>query len=208
MSSNESLLASATRLALAPARLGVGLGGEAVRAGRELQRAAAGAGERGLVALIDTIVARVLDDEVIDRVLDRVEAAGLAQHVVDRILEDGVMEQIADRLLAGPELERMLAAAFRSALPDELIAQALASEAVWVLVDEIARSPSVTEAIAHQGTGFLEQVAAKTRDRSRQADSRVQRLAERFSRQRRSSKASPEGGAIPPPHQLPDRSGQ
>ena len=60
----------------------------------------------------------------------------------------------------------------------------------------------MTEAIAHQGTGFLEQVAAKTRDRSRKADSRVQRLAGRVGRRRARSGAS-DSGDVTSPGQLP-----
>ena len=203
MSSADSLLLTAARLATAPVRLGVDVGQAAIDAGRQAQRAIASSSEQALLSLLDATVARLVDEQVIDRVLERVEAAGVAQRVVDRILQDGVIEQIADRVLSGPELERMLAAAFQSALPEELIAQALASEAVWVLVDEIARSPSVTEAIAHQGTGFLEQVAAKTRDRSRQADSRLQRLAEKVSRHRRSVDTASDPGGIPSSRQIP-----
>ena len=107
-----------------------------------------------------------------------------ADAVITRMLDDGIAEQIAERVLRGPELERIIEAAFRSSLPDELITQLLESEAVWVLVDEIARSPSVTEAIAHQGTGFLDQVTERARDRSRHADAHVQRIAERLRRRR------------------------
>ena len=203
MSSADSFLHTATRLAAAPLRLAVEVSEGALTATRQAQRAMATRAEEAALALLDAFVARMMDEQVIDRVLERAEAAGLAQRVVDRILEDGVIEQVADRVLSGPELERMLAAAFRSALPDEVIAQLLASEAVWILVDEIARSPSVTEAISHQGTGFLEQVAAKARDRSRTADARVQRLAERLSRRKRSDSAAPDRGGIPAPRQIP-----
>lgn len=188
----NQLFELATRVAGVPLKLvdTVGqLGSDVERLGRDLARSArttiASEAERVLFALLDAVVTRVMSEQVIDRVFERAEAAGVAQRVADRILEDGIAEQIAERALSGPELERMLAAAFKSALPEELIAQLLASEAVWMLVDEIARSPSVTEAIAHQGTGFLDQVAAKARDRSRSADVRVQRLAERLSRRGR-----------------------
>ena len=138
----------------------------------------------GRVIDLPVALGRMLEQAVIDRVLERAEAAGIAQRVADRILEDGIAEQIAERVLSGPELERMLTAAFQSSLPEEVISQLLASEAVWILVDEIARSPSVTEAIAHQSTGFLDQVAGKARDRSRQADARLQRIARRIGRDR------------------------
>src|SRR5207248_11646598 len=180
------------------------------KVGRRAQDAAAQAqegivsrGVRALLALVDAMAARMMEDDVIDRVLGRAEASGVSQRVVDRVLEDGMIEQIADRVLTGPELERIVAAAFRSALPEELIEQLLANEAVWILVDEVARSPSVTEAISHQGTGFLEHVAAKARVRSRTADARVQRLAERLSRRKRSDSAESDRGGIPAPRQIP-----
>jgi hypothetical protein len=203
MSYTDSLLHTATRLATAPLRLGAEMSERAIDAGREAQRAVTASAEQTMLELLDAIVARMVSEEVIDRVVARVEAAEVAQRVVDRMLEDGMVEQIADRVLSGPELERIIVAAFQTALPDEVIAQLLASEAVWVLVDEIARSPSVTEAIAHQGTGFLEQVAAKTRERSRKADSRVQRLAERMSRQRGSSNSTPPLGGVTDSGELP-----
>jgi hypothetical protein len=195
------LFRTAARLASVP--LGVALA--AGRLGLELEEQARGAisrrAEQAFYEALDAIVTRLMEDRVIDRVLERAEAAGVAQHVADRILEDGIAEQIAERAFSGPELERIVAAAFKTALPDELVSELLASEAVWILVDEIARSPSVTEAIAHQGTGFLDQVAAKARDRSRRADDRVLRLAERLRRRsRRGERPSPgDDIAVTPP---------
>jgi hypothetical protein len=184
---------------MAPVRLGSEIAQDALDAGRGFQRSLENAAEQAMLAAVDALVARLVEEKVLDRILARIEAAGVAQRVTDRILSDGVMEQVADRVLSGPELERVLTAAFQSALPEELIGQLLESEAVWVLVDEIARSPSVTEAIAHQGTGFAEQVAAKARDRSRDADSGVQRLADRLRRRRRAPAKVPDPAALPPP---------
>jgi hypothetical protein len=62
------------------------------------------------------------------------------------------------------------------------VARLLESEDLWLLVDEVARSPSVTEAISHQGVGFAEQMAGVVRARSRTADARVERLARRVLR--------------------------
>jgi hypothetical protein len=190
------------RLATAPLRFGLEVGQEALDAGRDARRAITNAAEEALLAALDAVVARLVEEPVIDLVLARVEAAAVTQHVVDRMLADGVLEQVADRLLVGPELERVLVAAFASALPEKLITQLLASEAVWVLVDEVARSTSVTEAIAHQGTGFAEQVAAKARDRSRTADSELQRLAQLLLRpRRRDAVARPDPSSLPSPPQ-------
>jgi hypothetical protein len=199
VTSSRSLFDAATQLATAPLRVATQAGRGALDAAALMQEALLASGEQAFFALLDAVVARMMEDQVIDRVLQGAEATGVAQRVVDRVLGDGVIEQIADRLLSGPELERIVGAAFRSALPGEVIEQLLASEAVWILVDEIARSPSVTEAIAHQGTGFLEQVSAKARDRSRQADTRVQSLAQRLSRHRREETEAGRGGISPTP---------
>jgi hypothetical protein len=177
-------LSLAARLASVPIKGAVAVGELGRGVERQVRTSLTGAAERIVFAAVDAVVARMLEEDVIDRVLERAEAAGVAQHVADRILEDGIAEQIVQRALAGPELERIVATAFASALPDEVIARLLASEAVWVLVDEIARSPSVTEAIAHQSTGFFEEVASRARDRSRRADVRVQHAAERLRRNR------------------------
>lgn len=136
--------------------------------------------DAALVDAIDALAARLLSDEAVDRALARLEQTGVAQRVAARMLADGIAEQIAQRALAGPETERMLAAAFQGPLVEEAVAHLIESQALWVLVEEIARSPSVTEAIAHQGSGFMDQVAERLRDRSRTADTRVQRLADRL----------------------------
>lgn len=100
------------------------------------------------------------------------------------------------RALEGPELRRMLADAIASPLAEELVADLLESEQLWILVDEIARSPSVTEAISHQSRGFAEEVADKARDRSRSADAHVQRLARRLGRRSAVNSGTP---MAPPP---------
>jgi hypothetical protein len=206
VSATDSLSHLVTQLACAPLQLGR----SARRLGTDVERRTrdvlALASERALLAALDAMVVRIMDERVIDRVIERAEAAGVAQRVADRILEDGIAEQIAERAFSGPELERILAVAFESALPEEVIAQLLASEAVWILVDEIARSPAVTEAITQQSTGFLDQVVGKARDRSREADATVQRLAERLSRGRRHGGDAPQSGEADVNKPLPSSS--
>jgi hypothetical protein len=176
----ESLVHAATGFATAPLRILVAASAHGRSAELRARRKLASAAEPALLAALDAVLGRLMNDELIDRVLARAKAERVAEHVVDRILEDGIAEHVAERAFSGPELERMLESAFKSALPEELVAQLLSSEAVWMLVDEIARSPSVTDAIAHQGTGFLDQVVAKGRDRSRRGDERIQRVADRL----------------------------
>jgi hypothetical protein len=136
----------------------------AIDAGLALeQRTRAALKARGGQLALDALDA-LLTGDAIDLVLERIEAAGVAQRVAQRILEDGIAEQVVTLLLESEEL--------------------------WVLVDEIARSPSVTDAITHQSAGFVDQVTDTVRDRSRDADAWVERAARRL-RRRRGESPSP-----------------
>ena len=50
---------------------------------------------------------------------------------------------------------------------------------LWLLVEEIAESPAVTDAITQQGFGFADEVAGGMRARSRNADAWLERTARR-----------------------------
>jgi hypothetical protein len=180
----RSLSRAGADLALTPLRGAAAVieGGRTVE--RRTREGLRDSGERLMLEAFDTTVSRLLAAEAVDRVLERVEAAGVAQRVAERLFADGIAEQIADRAIAGPELERVVARAIEGQLPEVVVSRLLENPALWVLVDEIARSPSVTEAIAHQGTGFVEQVTGAARDRSRDADIWVERVARRVGRRR------------------------
>jgi hypothetical protein len=204
---------------------------------REARSAVGSATKRLGFGMLDATLARLLADDVVERVLDSVQAAKLPQRVSERLLDEGIAEQIATRVLEGPELERVVSVALRSEqvhrtltravedeaserlierltssegserlvallmnsrLPEEIVSRLLESEALWVFVDEIARSPSVTEAIEHQSVGFVDEIADRARDRSRYADAWVQRLARRVGRHR-----SDAGSNLPPTSALP-----
>ena len=98
-----------------------------------------------------------------------------------------------------------LAQLLQSRLLEETVTQLLASEELWLLVDEIARSPSVTEAISHQGVSFLDQVSDSVRDRSRDADAWVERAARRLGRRRNGSRSQEPGQG--PEDSTPDTGG-
>ena len=65
------------------------------------------------------------------------------------------------------------------------------NDGLWALIDEIAQSPAVTEAISHQGLSFADQMAGVVRKHSRNADDRVEQLARRVAR-RHPRDAAPE----------------
>jgi hypothetical protein len=73
----------------------------------------------------------------------------------------------------------------------------LESEDLWLLVEEIARSPAVTEAITQQSMGFADQVADGVRGRSRRADDWLERAARRALR-RAPANDEPAAPGVPP----------
>ncbi len=189
------------RLAKAPLR-GAAAG---LDRGRALERRArtglTNAADQAMLGAVDVVLDRLFRDEILDRVFDHLGTSGLAEGIADRMLEDGIAEKIADRALAGRELERIVASALESSLFEETIARLLETRALWILVDEIARSPSVTEAITQQGTGFVEQVGDRARDQTRKADAWVERVARRVGR--RSGGTPGDAGLTPPRAGLP-----
>jgi hypothetical protein len=128
-----------------------------------------------------------------------------------------------ERVLSGPELDRMLTAAFdnehvqgaikralhsnaakglvdsffESPVFDEVVDQLLARPGLWRLIDEVAASPAVTAAITQQGLGFADQVGEQVRNRSRNADDWMERAARRLTR-RRERETPPGSGELVP----------
>jgi hypothetical protein len=78
-----------------------------------------------------------------------------------------------------------------SPLVDEAVARLLESEDLWLLVDEIAASPAVTEAISKQSVSFAGQVAGAVRTRSLSADDRLEGAVRGLVPGRRKPRPSP-----------------
>jgi hypothetical protein len=126
------------------------------------------------------------------RSVDGVLRSPLTREAVDRVLRSTLVLHVVDTVVRGPIVDAALRAAeeaevpqrladrlIRDGIADELVARLLESEELWLLVDEVARSPAVTDAISHQGAGLADQVAAVVRDRSRKADARLETAARR-----------------------------
>lgn len=102
-------------------------------------------------------------------------ASSGALAALDVLLRSKFAEQAADKIIDSPATERIVGRVIESRLVDEAVERLLESEDLWILVDEIARSPSVTEAISHQSLGLADQFAEVVRDRSGRADDRLER---------------------------------
>lgn len=167
--------------------------------------------------VVERVTEQMLAGGVADRALDRATATGVPERLAERMLAQGIADQIATRLLAGPELERIVERALESPgmervvdrivesrlieqtitrVVDDVVGDLPSSEAMWALIDVIAQSPAVLDAISQQGAGFADQVAGEVRERSRTLDARLERGAWRLLRRR--ARTPPAGGPVPP----------
>jgi hypothetical protein len=140
-------------------------------------------------ALESALVDAAGEDIARHAVIERVTAPLVGSGELDRIMESALMspsvERLADRVIDSPAAERFVERLIDSQLFDRAVVRLLESEELWLLVDEVAQSPSVTDAIGRQGIGFADQVAGAVRVRSRNADERLELAVRRLVRRRR-----------------------
>ena len=136
----------------------------------------AGLVNRGVLGAVDV----VLRSELVGEVVDRVVASPVAERVLRRALDGPLVEEIAQDVVRYSVVERVI----DTRLLDQTVDRLLESDELWRLVDEVARSPAVTEAIAKQGVGFADQVAWSVRARSMDADAWLERAARRALRRK------------------------
>jgi hypothetical protein len=142
------------------------------------------AAERTTLAAVDAVLA----SRVAEQAVDRIVSSELTQRAVSTALRGPLVASVGRDLIAladRPDTERLVGELIDSRLLDQIVERLLQSEELWLMVDEIARSPSVTDAISHQSIGFADQVAGVVRDHSRSADDRLERVARRLVRRRR-----------------------
>ena len=154
-----------------------------------------GAALRG--PLVDAIARDIARYAVVERVVDELLAAGMADQLADRLLDGPELERIVTAALESPGVQRLVIGVVESPLIDRVLDTVVErlpeSEEMWLLVDQIARSPAVTEAITQQSMGFADQVAGEVRIRSQRADAGMERVAQRLLRRKRIEPPPPEG---------------
>jgi hypothetical protein len=134
------------------------------------------------MATIDAVLASRLTGDLAERVVDRLLSEGFVEQATARLLEGPELERMVKAALDSPTVERLVGSAVESRLLDEAVARLLESDDLWLLIDEIARSPAVTAAITQQSVGFADQVAGGVRARSRSADAWLEGRARRVLR--------------------------
>ena len=130
------------------------------------------------------IVDRALAGPMLDTVARDVARYAVLERLADPILDGDALDRVVEVALESPAMDRLVARVIDSRLVDETVARLLESEELWLVVDEVARSPAVTEAITQQGIGFADQVAGGVRARSRNADQVLERVARRALRRK------------------------
>jgi hypothetical protein len=129
--------------------------------------------------LVEQIGRDLVRYAVLERAAETVLEGDLIDRTATRVLDGPELERVVDHALDSPAMERLVRRVIESKLLDEAVARLLESEELWLLVDEIARSPAVTEAITQQSLGFADQVAGGVRSRSRNVDDWLERKARR-----------------------------
>jgi hypothetical protein len=186
----------------------VGQAAELVLARAEAADAPQRLAERVLAdGIAEELAARVVNGPEIERLVEVTLDSERLRDAILAALEQPAAERMVADALESPGMERLMTRVVESRLVEEMIVRIVDEtvarlperQALWTLVDEVARSPAVTEAIGHQGMGFADQVAEDVRARSRHADARLERLARRLLRHPQRN------GGPPDPPAEPDR---
>ncbi|HEY4281259.1 MAG TPA: hypothetical protein VGM91_23810 [Conexibacter sp.] len=156
------------------ALLGVGVDAE-----RWLVRTGADTATRAALAGLDALLASRLAEEAVRRTVERVLTGPELDAIVGQIVESPAMERVVERVVD-------------SRLMGTAAARLLESEQLWMLVQEVAQSPAVTDAITRQGASFAQDVAGDVRDRSENADAWLERAARRVLRRSQRAGAGPQ----------------
>lgn len=122
--------------------------------------------------------------------------AGLA--LLARALATQTALDAVDVVLRSPAAQRAVRTAIDGPLADAGTARLLAGRNLWLVVEEVASSPMVAQAIARQGAGFADQVADEAVERTQRADDRLERAARRLLH-RRPPPPEAAGGPFAPP---------
>ena len=154
---------------------------------------------------VDRIVVALVEARVIERATAELIAADVPAHLVAQVLEAGLLDEVVTRALADDSVERtvdrLLTRWFEGPLYDDVINRVLASEELWHLVNEIAHSPEVMEAIAAGSASLAGEVADQVRRRTIVVDDVAERITRKLLRrsQRKEQAALPRGdGGLPP----------
>ena len=103
------------------------------------------------------------------------------------MLDSARLHAIVAQVIRSEGATQLIDTFFESGLFDTVVDRLLVSDGLWRLIDEVASSPAVMEAVSQQGLGFADQLGDVVRERSRNGDRRVERVADRLMRRDRTA---------------------
>jgi hypothetical protein len=180
---------------------------ESPRATHLAERVLAGPAMRRLLdgPVVDRLVTALIEARVVERVTAEMIAADVPEHVVSQVLEARVLDEVVARLLADEALAQtvdgLLTRWFEGPIYEDVIDGVLASDELWRLVDQVAKSPEVMDAISAGSASLVGEVADEVRERTIVADDIAERVTRKMLRraQRKDKPALPPGdGGLPP----------
>ncbi len=169
--------------------------GAAARTGAEVTiRATEGAvetvmGSKAVQDSIERVVASpamtsavdaVVGSPAVQETLERVVSGPAFASALRTILSPETVDMIADEVARSQMVQKITVAAMEAGEMAPIVDAFLEREELWILVQTIAESPAVIDAVRQQGFGFADQVGDEVRGRSRTADQVVARTARTF----------------------------
>jgi hypothetical protein len=155
---------------------------------REAPRADESSGLFGLIGRVASFGVRSTGDA-----LEAVIGSDAVEESIDRLLSSPAIERLIQTALSGPlvdalsrelvrqrVVERITTTLIEAGVFEPIVDAFLERPELWVLVEEIAQSPAVSDAIRQQSFGFADQVGDEVRGRTRSADDILARAARRL----------------------------
>ena len=122
----------------------------------------------------------VVGSQAVQETLERVVSGPAVASALRTVLSPETVDMIADEVAESQMVQKITVAAIEAGEIAPIIDALLEREELWILVQTIAESPAVIDAIRQQGFGFADQVGDEVRGRSRTADEILARTARTF----------------------------
>jgi hypothetical protein len=124
---------------------------------------------------LERAIGSALDSQRIQSAVGSALSSDAVRHMIDEFITGGAFDALVDSLLESETLWRLI---------DGVLDGITERQALWRMIDEVAASPAVMAAVTQQGFGFADQVSDQVRTRSRGADDRLERIAQRLTHRR------------------------
>ncbi|MBJ7244738.1 MAG: hypothetical protein JHD03_08005 [Solirubrobacteraceae bacterium] len=122
----------------------------------------------------------VIGSDAVEESINRLLSSPAIERLIQTALSGPLVDALSRELVRQRVVERITTTLIEAGVFEPIIDAFLERPELWVLVEEIAQSPSVSDAIRQQSFGFADQVGDEVRGRSRSADDILARAARRL----------------------------